>query len=554
MDSSIQSGAGGGGGGGVSRADARQFLFVSQRSVALKRVDMRIATAFLRKRRLWLSLVLLVCLMLAFLGVSFVIMRHAGIRDLEHALAETDKLDPYWRLEDLEAHRRPMLPPDKNGYEQIMAAVRVIPTQPWPQPTFPQFDNDRNYQRRVVAAMRSSLRQHDRLSPVLLSEEEARVLRVELERAKDCIAQVRKMIDFPLGRGPSIWPNHGLVVSTPPLYLKTLDVAKMMAPDVRVRIYDGDVAGAILDIRAVLYISSFLADEPTLMAQLIRVAQYITALEMLEQTLAGGTTSEEELAVLQRELESEAMTPTLSIGLRGHRALTDNDLNNAQTGVTSKDELWAQTITRVSTPGMAISTRISQAIQFAILYSNIPGERARLLRESNELIAISHLPWHERLQALEEYGARNKKQAGSWFDLTQSFFGGSMFAKYMIDEFGAATSLLCAITAVAAERFRLANRRWPRNLEELVPTYLKAVPLDPYCGQPLRLIRKNSALIIYSVGENQIDDDGSLGRQVSFGGLDIGFILHDPEQRRRPRPPFVFPERTETDPKNVERP
>jgi len=70
--------------------------------------------------------------------------RHGGSRDLENAW-QTDKLDPYWRLEDLEARRRPM--PDKgvNGFDKLWRDPGPA-AQPWPQPSFPQFDNDRDYQ------------------------------------------------------------------------------------------------------------------------------------------------------------------------------------------------------------------------------------------------------------------------------------------------------------------------------------------------------------------------------------------------------------------------
>jgi hypothetical protein len=41
-------------------------------------------------------------------------------------------------------------------------------------------------------------------------------------------------------------------------------------------------------------------------------------------------------------------------------------------------------------------------------------------------------------------------------------------------------------TAIAAERFRLANGHWPEKLDVLVPAYLDAVPLDPIDGKPIR--------------------------------------------------------------------
>ncbi len=68
----------------------------------------------------------------------------------------------------------------------------------------------------------------------------------------------------------------------------------------------------------------------------------------------------------------------------------------------------------------------------------------------------------------------------------------------------------------------------------------------------MRTVRKGTALIIYSVGENQTDDGGVLVHKSSLHGPDLGFILHDPEARRRPGPPFVFPEHIATQLKKID--
>ena len=48
------------------------------------------------------------------------------------------------------------------------------------------------------------------------------------------------------------------------------------------------------------------------------------------------------------------------------------------------------------------------------------------------------------------------------------------------------TNLRCAQTAVAIERYRLANNgALPQNLQELVPKYLAEIPVDAAKGEPL---------------------------------------------------------------------
>jgi hypothetical protein len=93
---------------------------------------------------------------------------------------------------------------------------------------------------------------------------------------------------------------------------------------------------------------------------------------------------------------------------------------------------------------------------------------------------------------------------------------------------------------MAVERFRLANGRWPANLDELVPAYIEAIPEDPFsAGNPLRLSAKDDRLIVYSLGIDQDDDGGDVrrGKQAVFGTGDLGFILLVPAARNAPPMP-----------------
>jgi hypothetical protein len=74
----------------------------------------------------------------------------------------------------------------------------------------------------------------------------------------------------------------------------------------------------------------------------------------------------------------------------------------------------------------------------------------------------------------------------------------------------------CARVALAAQRFRLARGEWPTLLDELVPTYLPIVPIDPWSNQPLRWVREPSGFVVYSVGDDLRDDRGDERRDIRF--------------------------------------
>ena len=56
---------------------------------------------------------------------------------------------------------------------------------------------------------------------------------------------------------------------------------------------------------------------------------------------------------------------------------------------------------------------------------------------------------------------------------------------------------------LAGERFRRAhNGALPTDLNELVPTYLPALPRDPFDGQPLRFKPRTTGYVVYSIGSD----------------------------------------------------
>jgi hypothetical protein len=66
----------------------------------------------------------------------------------------------------------------------------------------------------------------------------------------------------------------------------------------------------------------------------------------------------------------------------------------------------------------------------------------------------------------------------------------------------------CAITALAIERYRLKEKKLPETVEALVPGYLSQIYIDPFDGKPLRYKRTEPGYMIYTIGEDGVDDGG----------------------------------------------
>ena len=67
--------------------------------------------------------------------------------------------------------------------------------------------------------------------------------------------------------------------------------------------------------------------------------------------------------------------------------------------------------------------------------------------------------------------------------------------------------------AVALERYKSANEKYPATLDELVPVFLEEVPLDAFTGRKTLMYKlapnMETAFLLYSYGMNEADDGGA---------------------------------------------
>jgi hypothetical protein len=78
-------------------------------------------------------------------------------------------------------------------------------------------------------------------------------------------------------------------------------------------------------------------------------------------------------------------------------------------------------------------------------------------------------------------------------------------------------------TAMAVQQYLVAEERFPADLGDLAPKYLKQVLLDPFAGQPLRAVRDKKGYIIYSIGPNRVDEQGAFHPDDSLGDIVFRF-------------------------------
>lgn len=84
------------------------------------------------------------------------------------------------------------------------------------------------------------------------------------------------------------------------------------------------------------------------------------------------------------------------------------------------------------------------------------------------------------------------------------------------------------LTAELAVRcYRSEQGRAPTGLQQLVPNYLQRVPADPFSGTPLIYRPQGSDWLLYSIGEDGVDDGGKRVARSAPGALTKGDIFYD---------------------------
>jgi hypothetical protein len=148
---------------------------------------------------------------------------------------------------------------------------------------------------------------------------------------------------------------------------------------------------------------------------------------------------------------------------------------------------------------------------------------SRQLDEFSALLAAADAPWPDRIDRTVEVGGY--PTAPPQRDPRVLLRG---FIEFEADRLA---MIRCSRIAVAMERYRAEHGSYASRLDALIPTYLPAVPVDPYSGKFMLLSSSADSYAVYSVGRNRRDDGGAdLGTRWSTApifssatyGADVG--------------------------------
>jgi hypothetical protein len=258
------------------------------------------------KRLGWTVLILLVTLV-----CTLAFRHHQSSKRLQEALAELDRAEPGWRLQDIEAARA-RVPDEENSAPITLDAASRLPGS-WPSLDF-------------------SARFADLPPPERLSDEDYRLLGQELDRVGPALQVARSLADMPHGRHRITYERFVLDTRLNDQQ-KTRSVVNLLFYDALRQAQRKDPRAALRSCRAALNAARSLGDEPFAISQLIRIAGVLMACQGIERTLAQGEPAPEDLASLQPLLREEDAFADQLVVARGERASLQETFAALESGV-----------------------------------------------------------------------------------------------------------------------------------------------------------------------------------------------------------------------------
>lgn len=287
---------------------------------------------------------------------------------------------------------------------------------------------------------------------------------------------------------------------------------------------NGDSESAVRSVKSALVVARSLQKEPVVVSQLVRVAcQALT------------------LSVLERLMNRIELTDGQLAELSGILAVADehsSDFNRAFIGQmcsgiallrtpSTQMQQFRSTNSNRSSKSRFKSNLRAMALDLRRLAGLNDKSGILYLDFMKDFIKANQLAFEGRGEAVETIMNGTLEST-----LKRNPFWGMLPGLSRMSKINlrAMAHLRTARTALTIQRYRLAAGKLPEALKDLVPTYLDAVPMDPFDGRELRYEKLGVGFVVYSI-DKDLHDDGGLEepslekKRAGATNWDVTFIV-----------------------------
>ncbi len=344
------------------------------------------------------------------------------------------------------------------------------------------------------------------------------------DKAHD-LQELIRALAFPECRPQRNW-RDGFEMLLPEL-AKYKGGARALSSSALAAAHRNDQPTVLTHLTAARRLEQFLAQDPILISQLVRIASAATTLPCVWDIAHRSDWSEADLADLQAALPSDNYSLALAESLHGETILW----------MESIQRLTSQQFVEMTSPFEPDdSLELPSVVEhLAPVADELVAELRRGFRQF-VLFPVWKFAWRDQAlafhlrvmdelfrrsrdagqaQSLKEYSDADllgPEPMGSYDRLRFSLTAATVpsLQRCLVKALRLETERALVETTIALRRFSLRNGRFPDRLDELVPNFLTALPIDRMDGQPLRYRRhpEGEDYTLWSIGEDLEDHGG----------------------------------------------
>jgi hypothetical protein len=345
-----------------------------------------------------------------------------------------------------------------------------------------------------------------------------------LDADRDALEQIREALKKP---ATDARPRTNILHSPRINFVAIRTAAQWLAGAAINDLRLGRLEEALENLEALAGLAQMNRDDPTLVAQMIRVAVATCGLRTAWEALQAPGWTEPQLARLQNAWGKLALIEVAERGFVGERVGGIEFWDLARSGSGRK---FSQFLSVSSGGPSALKLTFEDAVFDYVGFpaykaTSIDADELFYLKTMQEAITALRLlkarhPWAEAKQRLDASFAAIDRISGSTerFRHLLSMMSIPNYQKCGETVVYAETERQMTIAAIALKRFELRHGKLPPDLASLVPEFLPELPYDCMSGKPLCYRLKPAAgFLLYSVGQDGRDDGGDPNPASSKG-------------------------------------
>jgi hypothetical protein len=323
------------------------------------------------------------------------------------------------------------------------------------------------------------------LGPEHWSSGDVDVVRRYVNGNASALRLARKAAPMPRFKSETNWADHinAKLTHLAPLH----NLGRLMNYNACVELADGRLDDAIESCTDAMRIGRHASAEPCITGRMVEISVRATALRILACILTQTKDAEQAgrvLAAVEKLYPERRMREMLA----AERAMGISFFGDVRAGKMSLDDPYGGTGAPQQYP--------------PVVYDTNEGTYLDLMEGYIELADKPYYEVADRMAMLERRSTRISPLATVAYTMIPGY------ANICRQDAGDRALTDVVRCAAAVKVYELRTDRLPDALTDLVPDPLPKAPVDEFSGETLRYEKRGDGFVVYSVGQNQIDDGG----------------------------------------------